>query len=171
MEDRRLSIVDEVKIIPWWAYTLSLTSFIVVQWFFFEMPIRRPMTTATMTFHAGWGVITGFMLGLFMLLIGYVNRDSRRRGMNVALWTLLVVLSVPNAIGFVVYFMMRHPLVLNCPKCRYDVQSGYNFCPNCRYELVSCCPDCKRPAQEGAVFCSNCGGTLHADANRLSVAV
>jgi len=110
------------------------------------------------------------MLGLFMILIGYVNRDARRRGMNVALWTLLVVLSVPNAIGFVVYFMMRHPLVLNCPKCSYDVQSGFNFCPNCRYAMVACCPDCQRPALQSATYCSNCGSTLHDLPSKLSIA-
>src|SRR5579872_4073945 len=155
MEDRKLSISEEVRIIPWWAFLLSLTGFMVVQWVFFQMPLRRPPTTAGHLFHTGWAAATGLMIGLFMLLIGYVNRDARRRGMNVALWTLLVVLSVPNAIGFVVYFMMRHPLVLNCPSCKYDVQSGFNFCPNCRFALVSCCPECQRPANEDAIYCSN----------------
>jgi len=170
MEDRRLSIADEIRIIPAWSYILAAVCFVTVQWFFYEMPIRRPVTTASVAFHTGWGIITGLMLALFMLLIGYVNRDARRRGMNVALWTLLVVLSVPNAIGFVVYFMMRHPLVLNCPKCSYDVQSGFNFCPNCRYAMVACCPECQRPALLGATFCSNCGTTLQDAPSKLSIA-
>ena len=168
-EDRKLSIADEVKIIPWWSYLLALTAFTVVQWFFYTMPVRRTPTAAYTAFHTGWSVITGLMLGLFMLLIGYVNRDARRRGMNVSLWTTLVILSVPNAIGFVVYFMMRHPLVLSCPQCKYDVQSGYNYCPNCRHSLVTCCPDCQRPVHEGDLFCSNCGSSLQSE-SRLSIA-
>ncbi len=49
-------------------------------------------------------------------MIGYVNADSKRRGMNSLLWTLLVIF-VPKALGFIAYFLLRKPLLIPCPNC------------------------------------------------------
>ena len=45
------------------------------------------------------------------VLIGvYVYRDSRRRGMNAALWTLIAV-AAPALIGFIIYLLDRKSVV------------------------------------------------------------
>jgi hypothetical protein len=82
--------------------------------------------------------------GCILLLIGYVNRDAkRRRGMSPILWTLAAIL-IPNGIGFLLYFILRQPLRSTCPQCENAVQTGFNFCPRCNYKLGLSCPQCER---------------------------
>jgi NhaP-type Na+/H+ or K+/H+ antiporter len=61
---------------------------------------------------AGMVTAIALTLAIFIFMVAYVNRDSARRGMNSALWTLLVLVLSPGwlIIGFVVYFLMREPL-------------------------------------------------------------
>jgi len=82
------------------------------------------------------GIITAvsIFLSASIFTIGYVNRDSRRRGMNSALWTWFVLLMLPTSvgiIGFVIYLLMREPLPYPCPRCNNLVGARFNFCPNC----------------------------------------
>src|SRR5208282_679165 len=85
------------------------------------------------------GVITAGVLVLSCLLfiLGYVYRDAKRRGMNPALWTLLVLLlSGPYVfIGLIVYLLIRDPLPYACPQCSASVSARFNFCPNCKCNL------------------------------------
>src|SRR6266850_2216648 len=59
------------------------------------------------------GIVTGVSLVIATVLfsIAYVNRDAKRRGMNSALWTILVIILLPawGFIGFVIYLLMREP--------------------------------------------------------------
>ena len=55
-------------------------------------------------------------LGAYVLLVGYVYGDARRRGMNHVLWTLLAIF-IPNAIGIILYFILRDPVPVPCPTC------------------------------------------------------
>jgi len=43
------------------------------------------------------GIVTGVSLVIATVLfsIAYVNRDAKRRGMNSALWTILVIILLP----------------------------------------------------------------------------
>lgn len=75
-------------------------------------------------------LLGGAFLGGVVLLAGYVYGDSRQRGMPPVLWTLLVLL-VPNLIGFVLYFLLRKPLMISCGNCRAAVEIGSAFCPKC----------------------------------------
>ena len=76
------------------------------------------------------GVVIGAFAAAFVLLAGYVYADARRRGMPPVAWTALVVL-VPNALGFVFYFVLRKPLVHSCSRCHADVPPDAAFCPRC----------------------------------------
>src|SRR5271156_976900 len=58
----------------------------------------------------------GLMLAIYVLLIGYVNGDAKRRGMRYVMWTLLAIL-IPNAIGVILYFILRDPPLKPCPRC------------------------------------------------------
>jgi hypothetical protein len=110
------------------------------------------------------GVITavGLVLSCFVFLIGYVNRDARRRGMNSALWTLLVIVMLPSLafVGFLIYFLMRDPLPYPCPQCGKLVGPRFNFCPNCKCNLHPSCPNCKREVGESDKYCPYCAHEL-----------
>jgi hypothetical protein len=109
-------------------------------------------------------IVTGVSLfiAMFVFLVGYVNRDAKRRGMNSGLWTLLVIVLCPAyfAIGFIIYFLMRQPLPYNCPQCASTVGARYNFCPNCKCDLHQSCPQCKQEVAESDKYCPYCAQDL-----------
>jgi hypothetical protein len=112
------------------------------------------------------GIVTAasLFLAVFIFLVAYVNRDAKRRGMNSALWTLLVIVLCPAyfAVGFIIYFLMRQPLPYNCPQCATTVDARYNFCPNCKCNLHPSCPQCKQEVVETDKFCPYCAQDLRA---------
>jgi len=110
------------------------------------------------------GIVTAVSLILagLIFMVAYVNRDSKRRGMNSALWTLLVLILSPGwlIIGFVIYFLMREPMPYSCPQCGKTVGARFNFCPNCKCNLHPSCPQCKREVVETDRFCPYCAYEL-----------
>ena len=65
----------------------------------------------------------------YVLLTGYVYGDAAQRGMPPALWTALAVL-VPNCIGFVLYFLLRKPMLHPCAACGCGI-ADVAYCPRC----------------------------------------
>ncbi len=121
------------------------------------------------------GIITAVSLVMATIIfwIAYVNRDAKRRGMNSALWTLLVIILLPAStfIGFLIYFLMREPLPYPCPQCGKTVGARFNFCPNCKCNLHPSCPNCKREVVETDKFCPYCAQELGTrDANAIESA-
>jgi hypothetical protein len=92
--------------------------------------------------HDVFGILTcaliGTLLAGYILLAGYVYGDARRRGMPAGVWTAMVIL-VPNAIGFVLYFLLRKPLVHPCPACGCGVTPDAAFCPKCGQPQAAAC--------------------------------
>jgi len=43
-------------------------------------------------------------------------------------WTLLAFL-VPNLVGFLLYFLLRKPLLDPCGQCGQGLRQGLAFCP------------------------------------------
>jgi len=99
------------------------------------------------------------LLTLWVLLIGYVNGDAKRRGMRYVMWTLLAIF-VPNAIGVILYFLLRDPLPAPCPGCSAMVGGTYSFCPHCGAVLAPACPHCRRPVERTWTNCTYCGTRL-----------
>jgi hypothetical protein len=164
---------DEFRIVPRWLkvlcillYLLAIAIGVIVV---HVSPDARPaglrddVATATV---AVVGIITGvgFLLSCFLLMLGYVNRDAKRRGMNSTLWTLLVLVLSPGyvGIGFIIYFLIREPLPYPCPRCNYLVGPRFNFCPNCKCDLHPSCPNCRREISETDKFCPYCAQELAA---------
>jgi len=142
-------------------------AFLVNRWnFFHNGDIFAPdlRDTPALSYLALAGVVTiiWFTLSAIVLLIGYVNRDAKRRGMNSALWTMLVIILLPAStfIGFLIYFLMREPLPYPCPQCGKSVGARFNFCPNCKCNLHPSCPNCKREVVETDKFCPYCAYEL-----------
>ncbi len=110
------------------------------------------------------GVIlaAGFVLSAFLLTLAYVYRDAKRRGMNGALWTLLVLILSPAYlfIGLIIYLLVREPLPYTCPQCAATISARFNFCPNCKYNLHPSCPQCQREVSYSDKFCPYCSTQL-----------
>ena len=108
--------------------------------------------------------ITGVALPLagFLLLLGYVYRDAKRREMHAGLWLLLILILSPAylAIGFLLYFFLREPLPYACPQCATTVGARFNYCPNCDTNLHPSCPHCRQEVGDADKFCPYCGNNL-----------
>ena len=95
----------------------------------------------------------------YVLIIGYVAADARRRGMPALLWTLLAIF-IPSAIGIILYFILRRPLLRACSGCGQPADVTYTFCPSCGANLGRTCPTCHNPAESSWVHCAKCGASL-----------
>jgi hypothetical protein len=92
-------------------------------------------------------------------LLGYVNQDAKRRGMNSTLWTLLVTMLLPAwlLMGFIIYFLVREPLPYHCTGCGAMVSARFNYCPSCKCNLRPTCQQCKREVGDRDRYCPYCG--------------
>jgi RNA polymerase subunit RPABC4/transcription elongation factor Spt4 len=148
----------EIRVVPLWAWVLAGIAFVAAQ-VCFNVVFAR---------HAGgppaWarpvlGLMAGFAGGCYLLFIGYINRDAKRRGMSPVLWTIVAIF-IPNALGIILYFILRQALRSACPQCGDTVQAGFNFCPRCSYKLGPSCPQCQRVVGVKDVYCPYCGTPL-----------
>ncbi len=171
----KLRFWDEFRIIPRWLIVLVILLFLAAQVIallvnlmvdkdqIFPPELQSEPALASLALAA---IITGvsLVLGSLILLVGYVNRDAKRRGMNSALWTLLVIVLLPawTFVGFLIYFLMREPLPYSCPQCAATVGARFNFCPNCKCNLHPSCPQCKREVVETDKYCPYCAYELAA---------
>jgi RNA polymerase subunit RPABC4/transcription elongation factor Spt4 len=112
--------------------------------------------------------LAGIPLAIYALLIGYVNADARRRGMRYIMWTLLAIF-IPNAIGIIVYFILREPMPRKCPNCSQSVGADFAFCPHCGFNLLPACPNCKRAVEPSWRMCPTCGTSLTGQAPAASI--
>jgi RNA polymerase subunit RPABC4/transcription elongation factor Spt4 len=99
------------------------------------------------------------LVGGYILLVGYVYGDAKRRGMRHVMWTWVAIL-VPNGLGIILYFILREPLMVYCHHCGYRSKPGFAYCPNCGYAMAPTCPNCKRVVQPGWTHCAYCGTSL-----------
>jgi len=108
-------------------------------------------------------VLPAIPLGILVLLIGYVYADARRRGMRYVMWTLLAIF-IPNAIGIILYFVLRDPVLAHCTHCGAEARQGFAFCPKCGGSLARACPQCRSVIEPGWSHCVHCGTSLNAPA-------
>jgi len=150
----------ERRLIPWWSVLLSVAAFALVQYLIYAVMLPNDRHHRPLAVVAFWGITVGMFFAFHMLMIGYVTRDAKRRGMNPLLWILVLIALMPAGVGFIVYFMLRQPLVLTCPKCTRQVEARFNFCPRCQHQLNPVCPECRHGVTPGDAFCANCGNSL-----------
>ena len=160
MTEEKLEFREEIRLIPWWAIALSVVIFVVAQVFFHTLILRHPNPPPP-PLRGILGLLAGAVFVFLTLLVGYVNRDAKRRSMKVGLWTALVIF-IPNAIGFILYFLLRQPLRIKCPECGALVDPSFNYCSNCRCNLRPTCPQCRRAVTPGDKFCGYCAQELGA---------
>ena len=79
----------------------------------------------------GSAALAGCVLAaIWLLCLGFVYEDARRRAMPPVPWTLVAML-VPNLLGFLLYFVMRKPLTVPCPSCNRPILPDQPFCSWC----------------------------------------
>jgi hypothetical protein len=151
---------SELNMIPGWSIVLAVIVFVVTQYVFHGV----------LPHHHGellpWRILAGFSSGTalasYVLLVGYVSRDVKRRNMSAPLW-LLIVIIMPGGIGAVVYFLLRQPILSRCPHCSTEITSSYHFCPQCQFQMAPVCGQCFRGVQITDVYCTRCGHDLAED--------
>ena len=78
-------------------------------------------------------LLAGLVIATWILGLGYVNADARRRAMPPILWTLIAIF-IPNLLGFLLYFALRRPIALPCPHCGQPTTAEQRFCSWCGYQ-------------------------------------
>lgn len=164
----RTRLSDELRIIPAWAYVVSGIAFVAAQ-VLFATAIAKDPNAPPQWARILLALLAGIVCSIYVMLIGYINRDSGRRGMSRTLWTLLAIF-VPNALGIVLYFLLRKPFGGCCPQCSAVVQGDYAFCPICRCVLHAICSHCQKTVAPGCAYCPYCGETVAASSNPTTVA-
>ena len=166
---------QEFKLVPRWLIWMVVVLFLIAQ-IIGQMVLHFQLANHQEVFGpeldgdpgaagaALFAIITGASLvfAIMIFMVGYVNKDAKRRGMHSALWTFLVLVLMPGylVLGFIIYLLMREPLPYNCPQCGTTVGARFNFCPNCKCNLHPACPQCKREVAETDKFCPYCGQDL-----------
>lgn len=154
---------DGLNMIPLWSVVLAVVVSVgALIYFNHNMPPPKYRRPGWMTSH--WIFIYTMVTALasYILMLGYVSRDVRRRGMPLALWMMIVAV-MPGGIGGVVYFLVRQPIMVRCPNCTTELTAGVHFCQQCRFQLAPVCGQCFRGVQITDVYCQQCGHDLSED--------
>ncbi len=158
--ETKVGLSSEVGIIPLWAWIVAAIGFVAIQ-VLCNVTLPRQHDAPSPAVCALLGLLAGSVAACYLLLIGYITRDTRRRGMSPVLWTFVAIL-IPNALGIILYFILRQPIRSACPQCGSFVQSGFNFCPHCSHKLSPSCPKCQHVVTATDVYCPYCGTPLTA---------
>ena len=152
---------DELRVIPGIAWVIAGLSFVFVEVLMWQLafPSDSELRNGPLLVRVCISILAACVLPAYVLLVGYVSRDAKRRGMRQALWTLIAIF-VPNGIGIILYFVMREPLMARCPKCGTPTKSTFAFCHQCGTEISPACPQCRRPVEADWKACAYCGSAL-----------
>ena len=127
MSNLNTTLKKELRVVPAWAYVVAIFAFVGLQ-IPLGILLRREPNPAPIPLQITLQIFSGVILGIVVMLIGYVNQDAKLRNMNRTLWTLLVIF-IPNAIGFILYFLLRQPRSIPCPQCGALMEPEGHFCP------------------------------------------
>ena len=161
MNETESQFRSELAIIPGVARVIAVLVFALIQVGMLGILPRFAKDLPPMPWWVLISLLGGVIMGIIVLMVGYVNADSRRRGMNSLLWTLLVIF-VPKALGFIAYFLLRKPMMMPCPKCHTLVGSDFRYCPKCGYAVTPACGHCGRTIRGDYVVCPYCGKNVGA---------
>ena len=159
-DDRHTSDSNDLSLIPNWSIVLAIAAFAGMQYLFHSvLPHHKPqMLPLRLLMGYSWGTL----VASYVLLVGYVSRDVKRRNMPAALWMLIVVI-MPGGIGAIVYFLLRQPMLSRCPHCSTAIESSFHFCPQCQFQMAPVCGKCFRGVEITDVYCKQCGHDLEED--------
>lgn len=149
----------ELGIIPaaaWMLATLAGVCMFCVLFLFGMPPARHPWPLPGQVLFC---LAMAIVIFAYVMLIGYINADAKRRGMRYVMWTLLAIF-LPNSIGIILYFVLRDPLLIQCAHCGAAGRAGFVFCPQCGSDLCPICPRCRRSIEPAWKKCAYCGADV-----------
>jgi RNA polymerase subunit RPABC4/transcription elongation factor Spt4 len=152
---------EEMKVIPRAAWAIALLLYLGLVIFLSTTILQAKPEPAAWPLAAkvAFAVFVPLPLVFLVLIVGYIYADAKRRGMRPVLWTLLAIF-IPNAIGIILYFVLRDPLLIVCTNCSAPARQGFTFCPKCGHAMAPACPGCRRAVERGWTHCPYCGATL-----------
>lgn len=145
-----------------WTAVLVALAFAALMAGIFLLPALVERDTKTFLILAPFFLLTllgAVPIAIYVLLLGYVWGDARRRGMNHVMWTLLA-LFIPSAVGIILYFILREPVPIPCPSCATPARKGHAYCAHCGTAVRAACPHCRQPVEAGWRNCAGCGQAL-----------
>lgn len=151
--------MEEVRLIRWPAWVAGAVVAAGMVLFIVLLKPTPPEAPLPLPIKVLVGTLAGAVLFCYALVIGYVYVDAKRRGMRYVMWTWLAAL-VPNAIGIILYFVLRDPLLVSCTACRARARQNLTYCPQCGSPIGRACPQCRRPVEPGWLNCAYCGVKL-----------
>jgi hypothetical protein len=159
-----------LRIIPRTAWFIAVLVYVGFVLFAASVPMRHDpeMSNWPLAAKVAFAGLMPLFLSVYVLLIGFVHADAKRRGMRYVMWTWLAVL-VPNAIGIILYFLLRDPLPQPCPSCRVVLAAGFTFCPHCGTALRPTCPQCGKSVERGWGNCAYCGTKLPVNGQKTEI--
>ena len=145
-------------------------------------------------FESGWWWFStrmsiAVLVGLWLALIYWVYKDSRRRVADPLMVWVAVAAAVFPFIGPLFYAILRPPEYLDdvmerdleikaremevrqreqamggavgtCPSCREQVRDDFLICPSCNRELKTPCRKCQRPLDPDWRLCPFCAAEV-----------
>ena len=154
-----MSFSTEFRRIPKLAMVIAALCYVALAVLLGLIALSESDWSEPLLFKLFFGLGLPLLLAGYVLMVGYVYADAKRRGMRYVMWTLLAAL-VPNAIGMIFYFALRDPLPQACPGCTKPALSTYAFCPHCGYGIAPRCTKCGASVRHDWVNCAFCGTQL-----------
>ncbi len=84
----------------------------------------------TMSIFSVAGLFGGMAIAAWLVCLGFVYADARRRAMRPVLWVLVAAL-FPHLLGFLLYFVLRQPIASPCAHCGQAIPLNQQFCSSC----------------------------------------
>jgi len=153
-----MSLRNEMHVIPPVAKVLAALAFlgIAIGLIAIAIPQSRDTLGLPRGGQVALGIFAAAIPAIYILLLGYIYGDARRRHMRYIVWTLLAIF-IPNAIGIILFFILRDPLPVFCPHCGASVKAAFTFCPQCATALQPVCAQCGRAVERNWSHCPHCG--------------
>ena len=162
-DPQSIAVNDDERMIPVWSIVVASLAFVLVEYYFWVVaPEQRHHAPPPIGFRIYFNLSWGIVAALYFLMVGYISKDSPRRGMSTRFW-MLICFVMPGGIGAVLYFLLRQPEVTRCPACSTHVQNDFHFCPQCNYQLTASCGNCFRSVRATDSYCTRCGHELAID--------
>jgi hypothetical protein len=93
----------------------------------------------TMALDGSAALLGGVFVAAWLLGLGYVFADARRRAMRPVLWVLVAAL-FPHLLGFLLYFVLRQPIASTCTHCGRAISKDQQFCSWCGHSQATSRP-------------------------------